>query len=162
MVGFRNTFYIIAFAYTLTIIAVSVDNFNLGAFSLLLVLLIASSFYHKAEKDFYVWQFALSPVRFLVYKIKNALWHSFLLCFPVIVILCCFYFERAGALIVLFAWGFAFLSTVMLAKYAAYPDEINIVTGILLGACLFFPPLMVIAIPYFSHKSVDKLKIILK
>ena len=162
MVGFRNTFYIIAFAYTLTIIAVRVDNFNLGAFSLLLVLLIAAGYNSKSEKSFYVWQFALSPSRFLCYKIKISLWHSFLLCSPVILTLCVFYFKRTGVLLFVFLFGFAFLSTVILAKYSTYPAEIGFETGILLGFCLVSPPLMVIAIPYFFHKSRKKLSIILK
>jgi len=162
MVGFRNVFLIIAFAYTLTIIAVSVDNFNLGAFSLLLILLIAASFYSKPENSFYVWQFSLTPARFLLYKVKISLWHSFLLCFPVILILCVFYFKNIGALLVVFVFGFAFLSTVILAKYSVYPVEIGIETGILLSFCLISPPLMMIAIPYLSHKSVKNLNIILK
>jgi len=99
MVGFRNTFYLIAFAYTLTIIAVHADNFNLGVFSLLLVLLLAAGYNSNSENSFYVWQFALSPFRFLYYKIKLSLWHSFLLCSPVILILCIFHFERTGVLL---------------------------------------------------------------
>jgi len=162
IVGFRNTFYIIAFAYTLTIIAVSVDNFNLGAFSLLLVLLIAAVYHSKPENTFYVWQFALSPARFLIYKIKMSLWHSLLLCSPVILILCVFHFRRTGVLLVMFIYGFAFLSTVILAKYSTYPTEIGIETGVLLGFCLGAPILMAIAIPYFFRKSVNKLNVILK
>ena len=162
MVGFRNTFYIIAFAYTLTIIAVSVNNFNLGVFSLLIILLIAANYNVKSENSFYVWQFALSPFRFLLYKIKISLWHSFLLCSPVILVLCLFYFDRTGVLLFTFVFGFAFLSTVVLAKYSIYPVEIGIGTGIFLALCLVSPPLMAIAIPLFFHKSVKNLNTILK
>ena len=162
IVGFRNTFYIIAFAYTLTIIAVSVDNFSLGSFSLTLVLLIAAGYYHKSENSFHVWQFALSPAGFLFYKIRRALWYSLLLSSPVILTLLVFYFKRAGILLAVFTVGFAFLSTVILAKYSRYPADIDFVSGIPLASCLFFPPLMAIAIPYFFKKSVKKLSVLLK
>ena len=162
MVGFRKTFYIIAFAYALTIIALHADNFNLGAFSLLLVLLIAAGYNANSEKSFYLWQFALPPAHFLFYKIKISLWHSFLLCFPVILVLCIFYFERAGVLLIVFIYGFAFLSTVILAKYSKYPEEIDFETSILLAFCLFAPVLMLIAIPYFFRKSMNKLSVFLK
>jgi hypothetical protein len=162
LVGFRNTFYIIAVAYILTIIAVRVDNFNLGAFSLLLVLLIAAGYNVNSENIFYVWQFALPPTRFLLYKLKISLWHSFLLCSPVFLILCMFYFKRAGVLFLVFIFGFAFLSTVILAKYSTYPKEIGLETGVLICLCLIAPPLMAIAIPYLFHKSRKKLSVILK
>jgi len=162
MVGFRNTFYIIAFTYMLTIIAVFVDNFNLGAFSFLLVLLIGAGYNFNFEKIFYVWQFAMSPARFLLYKIKVSLLHSFLLCSPVILSLCVFYFEHTGILFVVLIFGFAFLSTVILAKYSKYPAEIGLEAGILIAFCLFCPPLMAILIPYFFRKSVNKLGVILK
>jgi hypothetical protein len=141
---------------------VRVDNFNLGVFSLLLVLLIAAGYNVKSEKSFYVWQFALSPASFLLYKIKISLFYSFLLCSPVLLILCIFHFERAGVLFFAFVFGFCVLSTVILAKYSIYPAEIGIETGILLGFCLIFPALTVIAIPYFFHKSRRKLSTILK
>ena len=162
LVGFRNSFYIIAIAYILTIIAVRVDNFALGAFSLLLVLLIAASYSAQPENSYYVWQFAMSPAHFLFYKIKTSLWYSFLLCYPVFLILSVFYFRRAGVLLVVFIFGFAFLSTVILAKYSTYPAEIGLETGLILCFCLIFPVLMLIAIPYFFQKSRKKLSVILK
>lgn len=57
-VGFRNTFFIFPIAYILTLIAISVDNFNLGIFSLLLVFIVTLGFYTKPENEYFVWSFA--------------------------------------------------------------------------------------------------------
>jgi hypothetical protein len=56
-VGFRNTFYIFPIAYILTFIAISVDNFNLGIFSLLLIFMVVIGFYPKPENEYFVWSF---------------------------------------------------------------------------------------------------------
>ena len=70
--GFRNSFYLVFAAYALTIIAVSVGNFNLGIFSMLLVFAITLGYYAKPENSYYVWSFSLSPKMFLIRKIKTA------------------------------------------------------------------------------------------
>ena len=58
--------------------------------------------------------------------------------------------------------GFAFLWTVILAKYSAYPNEINIPEGILFALCIYFPPLLIALIPFFYVKSIKKLNLLLK
>ena len=162
IVGFRNTFYLIFFAYVLSGIALSVDNFNLGVFSLILTLLITSSYFTKPENNLYVWQFNLSPTQFLLYKIKIAIRHSILLCLPIILVLSIFYFDKILILLVCLLLGFAFISSVILAKYSAYPSEFRMLEGILLLWCLYLPPIMVIVTPYLLRKSVNKLNGILK
>ena len=162
IVGFRNTFYLIFFTYVLSGIALSVDNFNLGVFSLVLTLLITSSYFTKPENDFYVWQFNLSPAQFLRYKIKIAIRHSTLLCLPIILPLSVFYFDNILILLICLLAGFAFISSVILTKYSTYPSEPRIEGGILLLWCLYLPPFMIIVIPYLFRKSVNKLNGILK
>ncbi len=70
-VGFRGTFFIFPIAYLLTYISISVGNFNLGIFSLLLVFLVALSYYSKLEHEYFIWSFNLSPTDFLMEKIKT-------------------------------------------------------------------------------------------
>jgi len=89
-VGFRNTFYLFALTYGLTVIAVVVDNFNLGVFALILTLLVPCSFYMKPENPYFVWQFNLSPAWFLYCKMKTALAYSFRLSFPIMLVLSLF------------------------------------------------------------------------
>jgi hypothetical protein len=58
--------------------------------------------------------------------------------------------------------GMAFLWTVILAKYAAYPREINLPEFTFIAVCVYFPPLLLALLPYFYMKSVKKLSLLLK
>lgn len=160
-VGFRNAFYLFAFAYGLTAIAVVVDNFNLGVFALTLTLLTPCSFYLKPENSYYVWQFNLSPAQFLYHKMKTALVYSLMLCFPVILVLILFYTGYAGILLLCFLLGYAFITLFILIKYASFPDEPGILEGILLLFCFLIPPLLLIIIPYYFNRSVKQLQTLL-
>ena len=62
--GFRRTLLIFPLAYALTVIAINVDNLNLGIFSILLIFLIVLSFYSKPEEEYYVWVHADTPKSF--------------------------------------------------------------------------------------------------
>jgi hypothetical protein len=66
--GFRKSFFLFPIAYALTFMAIKVDNFNLGLFSMLLIFLIAMSYYPTPENEFFVWVHADSPRSFLKKK----------------------------------------------------------------------------------------------
>lgn len=161
-IGFRNTFYLIFIAYALTIIAVSVHNFNLGVFSLLLVLATTLSYYNKPENEYYVWIHNLNAQKFLFSKIKTAMLFSASLALPIAITLAIFYPQNIGILALFFLVGCLLLIGVIVGKYAAYPDEMNIVQGVLLALCLWFPPMLVVLIPYFFKKSENRLSRLLK
>src|SRR5690606_13828587 len=57
---FRKSFFIFPFIYALTVIAINVDNLNLGIFSMLLIFLTSLSYYIKPEQDYFVWVHAKS------------------------------------------------------------------------------------------------------
>ncbi len=160
--GFRNTFYFFSAAYMLTFISVSVSNFNLGLFAMLLVYIIASGFYTKPEPEYYVWIHSHSARQFLLSKIQTALLFSFLLVLPIALVLSFFYFQSTGLILLLLLAGSAFLTYMICSKYAAYPDEFNITQAILLALCIGFPPLLVVFIPYTFLKSENRLRALLK
>ncbi len=160
--GFRNTFYIFPAAYILACIAVSIDNLNLGIFSMLLIFSVTLSYYAKPEDEYYVWSFKLLPVRFLLEKIKTALLYSTWLVLPVILILGIAFYHEIGNVLLFALAGYAFLVSVITAKYAAYPGEINIIQGVLIAFSLYFPPMLAALIPYFFFRSVSRLKTLLK
>ncbi len=160
--GFRNTFYLFFLAYTLTIIAVFVNNFNLGVFSMLLVFATTLSYYTKPENEFYVWTYNRNPRQFLFGKIKTAILYSSSLVFPIALVLAVFYYQNIGQILLFFAIGWAFLTAVIVAKYSAYPDEMNIPQGILLAICLWFPPVLIVLIPFLFRKSENQLSSLLK
>lgn len=161
-VGFRNSFYLVAAAYALTIIAVAADNFNLGIFAMLLVFAITLTYYTKPENEYYVWAYSLSAKRFLLEKIKTATLFSAALVFPIAVMLGIFFSQSIVLLLVFYLAGWAFLIYMIVSKYATYPNELNITQAILLVICIGFPPLLIFMIPYFFRKSENRLTSLLQ
>jgi hypothetical protein len=160
--GFRRTFYLFIVCYLLTSIAIVVDNFNLGIFALMLIYLTTWSYYLKPENTYYVWVYSLSPLQFMIQKMKTALLYSSMLALPVILFLGALYVENAGVLLICFLLGYAFLVLMISAKYAAYPDEINIPQAVLILICFCFPPLLIAVIPFLFSQSIKQLNCILK
>ena len=160
--GFRNTFYLFFAAYALTAIAVSVNNFNLGVFAMLLVFATTLSYYTKPENEYYVWTYNVNAKEFLFSKIKTAILFSTSLALPIAIVIAIFYPQNIGILSLFFLVGWAFLISVIVSKYSAYPDEMNITQGILLALCIWFPPILVVLIPYLFKKSENQLSSLLK
>lgn len=162
IVGFRTTFLIFPIAYFLVYMAILVDNFNLGAFSLILIGLTCLSYYTKPENEYFVWSYSLSPKQFLQSKIKTAILNFSILVLPNILGLMIFFSgerELLGGIYLLCLIG---LITTILAKYAAYPEEMGLPQSILLIMSLIVPPVVLITIPYFYFQSIQKLNTILK
>ncbi len=160
--GYRKTFYLIFIAYALAIISISVNNFNLGVAAMLLVFATTLTYYTKPENEYYVWIFNLNPNGFLSSKIKTALLFSTLLALPVAVIISIFYPQNIGIISLFFLIGLGFLISVIVSKYDAYPNEINIKQGFILSLCIWFPPILVIIFPYLFKKSKNNLNNLLK
>ncbi len=160
--GFRNTFYLFFAAYSLTAIAISVNNFNLGVFAMLLVFATTLSYYSKPENEYYVWTYNVNAKEFLYGKIKTAILFSTSLALPIAVAIAIFYTQNIGILSLFFLVGWAFLISVIVSKYSAYPDEMNITQGILLALCIWFPPILIVLIPYLFKKSESRLNSLLK
>jgi hypothetical protein len=164
-------------AYGSAIIAVIVDNFNWGMFALMLIFLTVSSYYLKPENEYFVWSYSLTPTKFLIEKIKVAYLFTFYLLAPVLILLSiynfenldallqvtylgkyAFIFENIAALLLITIVGFLFLATLILAKYSAYPYEMNLAQAIMLTICIGFPPMLIVVIPFFATQSINKLK----
>ena len=159
--GFRRSFFLFPFAYALTLMAIKVDNFNLGLFSMLLIFLIAMSYYPTPENEFFVWVHADSPRSFLKKKMMVALSYVMLLASPILISLLIFYPMEFEKTLLLLLIGILLLLTIILAKYTAYPTEMNFPEVIKITLCLFFPPLFVVMIPYLYFKAGANLKYIL-
>jgi len=156
-VGFRNTFYLIIAAYALTGIAVSVGNFNLGIFAMLLLFVISMSYYGRPENEYYVWIHSHSARQFLLEKIKTALLYASGLALPIALVLGLVFPQNLNAILLCFLLGWSFLVFIIVGKYAAYPDEMNIPQGVLLALCIGFPPLLIVLIPYLFRQSENRL-----
>ena len=160
-VGFRNTFFMFFISYGVAIIAIKVNNFNLGVFALGLIFLTILGYYLKPENEYFIWIYNCTPAKFLFKKIGVAILFSFCLSLPVLILLSIAYFEHIGVLLIFTFLGFMYLTTLILAKYSVYPEEIGIMQGVILAFGLF-PPMLIVIIPLFASKSVNQLKEILK
>ena len=159
--GFRNTFFIFPLAYALTIIAINVDNFNLGIFSMLLISITTLSYYSKPEEEYYVWVYAETTKSFLKKKIIIATKNYILLTIPILIGLLIFYPIKFGLILLFLFIGILFLWTMLLAKYSVFPDEIHLSIGLIIAFTILFPPLILVVIPYLYNKSINNLKLIL-
>jgi hypothetical protein len=147
--GFRKTFYVFLIAYALTYIQVSVGNFNLGVFSVLLIGITCFSYYSKVENDYFVRNYNLSSKEFLVEKIKMCFINFLLLSLPIVITLDFLFFNQIDILIVFIPLSFAYLTTISFIKYSFFPDEMNFSHLILIVTSLIFPPILLIFISFF-------------
>lgn len=161
-VGFRNTFYIFPIAYFITFQAIHVENFNLGVFSMLLIVILVLSYYSKPEKELFVWAYNLSSRDFLINKIKIGLLYYTFLNLPVAISLIEFFPDQVTVLVLILLLSYVYIITIILAKYSAYPNEMNIPEGIIIVISLIFPPLLLGIIPFFYIKSIKQLKPLLE
>jgi hypothetical protein len=161
-VGFRINYFLYLFAYFLAFMSIIVNNFNLGIFSLIVALLGCLTYYTTSEKEFYVWIFSLSPKEFLVYKLKNIIQYSTLLCLPIIVSLSLCFYTKIDIILGFQCLGYLFIFTTMLAKYSVFPENINMRFAVVFAFIVWLPPLLLIIIPYLYIQSTKKLKEILK
>lgn len=160
--GFRNTFYLFFAAYTLCLIAVTTQNFNLGAFAMFLVFATTWTYYLKPENEYYVWNFSQKPKAFLWGKFRTAMLYSASLAMPLAIVLSIYFPENIYLLLLFFALGWAFLMFMMVNKYSAYPKEINLFQGILIVVSFWFPPMLVVLIPFLFSRSQNRLSSLLK
>lgn len=162
IVGFRKTFLIIALSFGLAIIAISVNNFNLGLFALISGFLISMSYYSFVEDTFYVWNQKQKPKGFLFKKIQQAVILNSLLFMPITILLSFFFSENICQILILYGVGNFFLAYIIFIKYSAFPSQIGIKESIVLAISIYFPPLMLITIPYFYFQSFSSLSKVLK
>lgn len=161
-IGFRKTFFIFILCYFLTYIAVDVANYNLAIFSLLVIQFTCLTFYVFPENIFYVWNYSLNPKEFISYKFKIAVLYSSILCLPTILCLIIFFQNEILLSLGILILSYFFILTGMLTKYAAFPDKISIREGVILVFLIWFPPILVLIIPYLYIQSIKNLKTILK
>lgn len=162
VIGFRSSFYIIFLTIALSIIAAVVDNLNLGLFGLAVGFLTTLSYYSRVEDLTYVWAHSKTPERFLFEKIKTALWFNILLHLPTTLILSYFFFDNIFIILVL--WGVASLSILyaIVIKYASFPKQLGVKEAVIISICVMFPPLIIVAVPFYYFQSLKSLSKVLR
>jgi hypothetical protein len=120
------------------------------------------SFYLTTENEYFVWNYCLSPRAFLLQKIKTALLFSSAIAIPILALLSFYFGENIGVLFAFLLMGWLWIICAIVTKYSAYPNEINIPSGLLLAFCISLPPVLVILTPILFYKSEKRLKYLLK
>jgi hypothetical protein len=159
--GIRNSALLYLAVDALLIPAMMSNNASLGMFVLGMHFLLAFSFYTQVENEILVWNFHGGPKKFLLHKISAAFRQITLLNFPVVLILCLSWPENWWIILVVYVFGLLLLSTIVLAKYSAFPRVMNVPEGIVIAIGVSFPPLLILAIPYFYKKAQRQLQTIL-
>ena len=108
--GFRKTILAIGGLYLLTIIAISVHNFDLGVMALVFLFMVCLFYYSKPEPSVYVWIFNTNPKRFLISKCKTAIVYFTILCLPMLIGMGIFFFRIYPHLAGLLIFGVLLLS----------------------------------------------------
>ncbi len=162
IIGFRKTIWFILMDLLLMIQAFRVDNFNLAIFSFGLLFFTAMSFYIKPEKAYFVWINNRKTKVFLLEKFKVALICMILLCIIPYTALVFIYPENFFITTLVLLLGLLFLCSVILAKYSAFPFEMNLPQALLYGVSLWFPPMLFIVMIIFYRQSKRNLDRILE
>ena len=123
--------------------------------------MLCLAFHSKPEHISLVCIYNAQPKAFLWHKLKIAGLYIPLASFPNLLALGIFYPDRIPVLLGLLVFTLFFFLCVLLAKYSAYPKEINVAQGLLLGFSFSFPPLLLFTIPYFYKKAIRSLESIL-
>ena len=161
LVGFRKYFIVILLAYGLCTIAWTVNNFNLGLFSVFVLGLLSIGFYSHPEPLYYIWIHKFSGVEFLWSKIRIGLFQYLIMVLPVVLILLWMDAEKWAIILLIILLGMGLLLMSMLGKYAYYPSEIPLMQGFTIAFSIVFPPLMVFIIPLFYLKALKSCRNIL-
>lgn len=157
-VGFRKTYALILSAYFLGTMAIIYSNFNLGVFSQFLLFAIFMSYYGDPEHEYFVWSHAYSAKSFLNHKIKKALILGNIASLPMLLGLSICFSQYIYLLVFFQILASFYLVTILLGKYAAYPDRINLPLSIFIGVSLIFPPLLIAILPYFYGNATNRLQ----
>lgn len=156
--GFRTTWWALLLCYLLCAIACRSNNFSLGIFSIILLFLIQLSYYSKAEQEYLVWIHHQKASGFLWDKLRTACFFAACISLPLVLLLAVFFSANLSILLVVWLLAFLYLGSIVLAKYAAYPDELNPAQALVMGLCFTFPPLLLAVIPYFYQRACIHLK----
>lgn len=155
--GFRKYWLLYLIAYFVAWKAIEVDNFNLGAGSLAFVYLLAMSHYALPENDYYVWMYNCTPRRFLLKKTATAWLHLSMLTLPLMVVLSIFFWDKSWILLLILGLGLFLIGAMILAKYSAYPQEMSLPQALFFGLSMWFPPMLLLALPLFYKRAIQRL-----
>lgn len=160
--GFRKLFLLYPAVLFLVYKSIEVGNFNLGVFAIGVLIFLQMSYYFKPENKYFVWIFSDSPQKFLWRKVKESLLYSTLSLLTVLILLSIWFQSQYLILSGILTMNTLLMTTIILAKYSAFPHEMSVPQLVLFALSIWFPPILIIAIIYFYRQSIKNLKPILQ
>jgi len=157
-IGFRKSILFIIASYFILFMAIQVDNFNLGLFTLAFIYAICLAYYYMIEPAHYISIFKDSPQSFLLRKIKTGLFYSTLSALPIFCLLVVLYPLYFLPVLLVCCLGTILVTITIISKYSSFPDTMSVGDSILLGISLIFPPLLLFTLPKLYRKSIEHLK----
>ena len=133
--------------------AIRVSNFNLGLFTLGACSLSSLFFYSYQEPIQYILNDSRKVNSFLASKLTHALIGNFILSIAFAGILTFFFIEKWHFIIGVFIIGQILLSTMVLAKYSAYPRALQLPQVILIGLAFWLPPAIIVVVPLLLRSA---------
>lgn len=153
--GFRMYWPLYIFLFFILFQAISVHNFNLGAFVLGACSISSLFFYSYQEPPSYVIDDIRNENSFLFSKLRHAWFGNLILCSVITAILLFFFTDNWLLITGIIIAGQILLSAMVLAKYSAYPRDMQLPQIIMLGFIFWLPPTIVIVIPLL-YRSAKK------
>lgn len=160
--GFRRFFILFITSYVIVYFAVISNNFNLAGLSLLTTFLVSATYYSTTEPLYYVWVYWNDPKRFIRHKLRIIFVYSIVPAIPIATTMIIFFPPDFWITLLLLLIGTMYVVVFMLAKYANYPFEMSITDGFIVAGSILFPPLLLVIIPIFYHRSLRTLNNILR
>ncbi len=158
IIGFRKTWPLLLVTLGLCSIALTVKNYNLTIFSIVIAYLNFSAFYSKSEHELFVWVYSINPQQFLLEKVKTAFLFSIISTIPMILATYVVFPENWMATTLLLLLGSVLPILGILNKYSYFPSHGELINSILIGFSLLFPPFLLFMVPYLINKATNNLR----
>ena len=151
--GARKYVGVLMFGYFLLVMAISVGNYNLGAFSFLVLLATIMAFYDDDEDTYLVWMHSHKERDFLLYKSKIALIYSSLTLLPAVVLMIWVFHLQWMATLIIFLFCLIYVVFFVVVKFAFYGRPLSIGTVLMLLSPFLLPPILVLLLPYYFRRA---------
>lgn len=161
-IGFRKSIVFVMLSYIIVLIALQVDNFNLGLVILGFQFFIILTFYSQVEPIHFVRIFDGSAQNFLWKKLKTGILYSLYFVLPISILLTTFNPDKFLFILIVIALGLLLVSLMICVKYSSFPKSMSVIDSIIFAVSLGIPPLMLFFIPKLYKKSIAHLKPVLK
>jgi len=156
--GIRKTIVGIVLLNILVLIGVNVENINLALFGIIAQFILFYTYYFNVESEIIVWQHKESPHIFLLRKLLYFIKYSTIIVALSSFIISIFFPEKIGVLLSIIGLAYVYAFFVISCKYSTFPHGWQLSQMIVLGISLWFPPLLILVIPYAYLKAHQRLK----